>query len=134
MGSWFDVVELPPLVPADEAPVYKQPKVVIGTSRVRRWQWVAFTNSARSDGLVLHHWRRAGDDESDEDYYFARFNKVSILLTTSTIPPIAAEGDFVYFGISTRILKCTYRIDSLAMCFADISPPHDRAARGSAHP
>nr|VZI26930.1 unnamed protein product [Spirometra erinaceieuropaei] len=68
--------ELPPLVPADEAPVYKQPKVVIGASRVRRWQWVAFTNSARSDGLVLHHWRRAGDVESEEDYYFARFNKL----------------------------------------------------------
>lgn len=82
--------ELPPLVPADEAPVYKQPKVIIGTSRVRRWQWVAFTNSARSDGLVLHHWRRAGDVESEEDYYFARFNK-HIEVPTYTRPEYLAH-------------------------------------------
>ncbi|KAL7056286.1 hypothetical protein AAHC03_020602 [Spirometra sp. Aus1] len=82
--------ELPPLVPADEAPVYKQPKVVIGASRVRRWQWVAFTNSARSDGLVLHHWRRAGDVESEEDYYFARFNK-HIEVPTYTRPEYVAH-------------------------------------------
>jgi DNA methyltransferase 1-associated protein 1 len=41
--------------------------------RVRPWKWVAFTNPARRDGLVLHHWRRQADE--GKDYPFAKFNK-----------------------------------------------------------
>lgn len=32
-----------------------------------------FTNPARCDGLILHHWRRAADE--GKEYPFARFNK-----------------------------------------------------------
>ncbi|CAL8096927.1 unnamed protein product [Calicophoron daubneyi] len=68
--------ELPPLMPTDESLKYKQPKAVIGVGRVRKWLWTGFTNSARKDGLILYHWRREKpDSDSDEDYYFARYNK-----------------------------------------------------------
>ncbi|KAH8874484.1 DNA methyltransferase 1-associated protein 1 [Schistosoma japonicum] len=39
--------ELPPIMPTDNTPLYKQPKAVIGVGRVRSWQWTPFTNSAR---------------------------------------------------------------------------------------
>jgi len=38
-----------------------------------KWVWAPFTNSARSDGLFLYHWRKANDKE--EDYAFSKFNK-----------------------------------------------------------
>ena len=38
--------------------------------QVRPWKWMAFTNPARKDGLVLHHWRRSQDE--GKDYPFAR--------------------------------------------------------------
>jgi DNA methyltransferase 1-associated protein 1 len=34
---------------------------------------MAFTNPARSDGLVLSHWRRVADE--GKEYPFAKFNK-----------------------------------------------------------
>ena len=46
----------------------------LGMRKVRPWKWMAFTNPARKDGLVLHHWRRSQDE--GKDYPFARFNKV----------------------------------------------------------
>ncbi|KAH8874482.1 DNA methyltransferase 1-associated protein 1 [Schistosoma japonicum] len=68
--------ELPPIMPTDNTPLYKQPKAVIGVGRVRSWQWTPFTNSARQDNLVLYHWRRESTDpEANKDYYFARYNK-----------------------------------------------------------
>ncbi|KAE8136836.1 hypothetical protein BDV38DRAFT_102073 [Aspergillus pseudotamarii] len=65
--------------------------------RVRPWRMAPFTNEARSDGLVLHHWQRQGDtakpalegpetegeeqkqDEGapqtpDQEYLFAKYN------------------------------------------------------------
>ncbi|CAI2732010.1 unnamed protein product [Schistosoma spindalis] len=67
---------LPPIMPTDNTPLYKQPKAVIGVGRVRSWQWTPFTNSARQDNLVLYHWRRESTDpEANKDYYFARYNK-----------------------------------------------------------
>ncbi|KAH8550498.1 hypothetical protein BGW37DRAFT_66577 [Umbelopsis sp. PMI_123] len=39
------------------------------------WEFRQFTNTARTDGLVLRHWVKANDD-NDGDYYFAKFNKV----------------------------------------------------------
>jgi DNA methyltransferase 1-associated protein 1 len=38
-----------------------------------KWEWTPFTNSARKDGLVLYHWRKAGEEQGD--YAFAKFNK-----------------------------------------------------------
>ncbi|KAL1960202.1 hypothetical protein VTO42DRAFT_8745 [Malbranchea cinnamomea] len=58
--------------------------------RVRSWEMAPFTNPARSDGLVLHHWRRKpgpndlpppdGDEDEDakkngkHEYPFAKYN------------------------------------------------------------
>ena len=42
--------------------------------RVRPWKWTPFVNPARTDGTVLHHWRRVADE--DKEYAFAKFNKV----------------------------------------------------------
>ena len=39
---------------------------------MRPWKWMAFTNPARKDGLVLHHWRRSQDE--GKDYPFARWH------------------------------------------------------------
>ncbi|VDO08621.1 unnamed protein product [Rodentolepis nana] len=66
--------ELPPLLPSNEEPVYKQPKIEFGSGRVRKWKWVPFKNAAREDNLELYHWRREGSDATDE-YDFARLNK-----------------------------------------------------------
>ena len=52
---------------------YKQLRAKLGMRRVRPWKWVAFSNPARRDGLVLHHWRRQADE--GKDYPFAKFNK-----------------------------------------------------------
>lgn len=41
--------------------------------KVRKWEWTPFTNSARSDSAVFHHWKRITDEPID--YPFARFNK-----------------------------------------------------------
>jgi len=60
------------LQPTDTA-CYKQPKAKIGRSRVRPWVWMAFSNSARSDGLKLCHWRRKADE--GKEYPFAQFGK-----------------------------------------------------------
>ena len=60
---------------------YKQMRAKLGMRRVRPWKWLAFTNPARRDGLVLHHWRRQADE--GKDYPFAKFNK-SIEVPTYT--------------------------------------------------
>jgi len=69
--------ELPcPLIQTDSSKQlgYKQMRAKLGMRKVRPWKWMAFTNPARRDGLVLHHWRRSQDE--GKDYPFARFNKV----------------------------------------------------------
>lgn len=76
--------ELPcPLIPTDSSKDqgYKQMRAKLGMRRVRPWKWVAFTNPARKDGLVLQHWRRQADE--GKDYPFAKFNK-SIEVPTYT--------------------------------------------------
>lgn len=68
--------ELPcPLMPTDTSKDqgYKQMRAKLGMRRVRPWKWMPFSNPARKDGLVLHHWRRVADE--GKDYPFARFNK-----------------------------------------------------------
>jgi len=69
--------ELPcPLIQTDTSKDlgYKQMRAKLGMRKVRPWKWMAFTNPARKDGLVLYHWRRSQDE--GKDYPFARFNKV----------------------------------------------------------
>lgn len=40
----------------------------------RHWEWTPFTNPARTDNAVFHHWRRPSDEP--KEYPFAKFNKV----------------------------------------------------------
>jgi len=47
-------------------------KVIDTSKKARQWIWAPFSSSARSDGLLLHHWVRAGVEYSD--YPFARFD------------------------------------------------------------
>lgn len=64
----------PPIFPTDSNQGYKQMKAKIGSSKVRPWKWMPFTNPARKDGAVFHHWRKVADE--GKDYPFARFNKI----------------------------------------------------------
>ncbi|XP_055380044.1 DNA methyltransferase 1-associated protein 1 [Condylostylus longicornis] len=72
-----DNKDAPPLLPADTAlgigTGYKQQKARLGMRKVRSWQWTPFTNPARTDGAVFHHWKRISDDT--REYPFAKFNK-----------------------------------------------------------
>lgn len=52
-----------------------------GASKQVHWEWVGFSNSARTDGLELKHWQKKGVQW--EDYPFARFNKKLELLEYS---------------------------------------------------
>ncbi|XP_063408622.1 DNA methyltransferase 1-associated protein 1-like [Mytilus trossulus] len=70
---WTDNKDAPPLIPTDTNQGYKQMKAKIGISKVRPWKWMPFSNPARKDGAVFHHWRRLADE--GKDYPFARFNK-----------------------------------------------------------
>lgn len=42
--------------------------------KVRKWVWAPFTNPARKDNAVFHHWKRVSDEL--KEYPFAQFNKV----------------------------------------------------------
>ncbi|XP_041357054.1 DNA methyltransferase 1-associated protein 1-like [Gigantopelta aegis] len=70
---WTDSKDAPPIVPSDTNQGYKQMKAKIGSSRVRPWKWMPFTNPARKDGAIFYHYRRVADE--GKDYPFARFNK-----------------------------------------------------------
>ncbi|XP_048757719.2 DNA methyltransferase 1-associated protein 1-like isoform X1 [Ostrea edulis] len=70
---WTDNRDAPPIIPTDTNQGYKQMKAKIGSSKVRPWKWMPFTNPARKDGAVFYHWRRVADE--GKDYPFARFNK-----------------------------------------------------------
>jgi DNA methyltransferase 1-associated protein 1 len=64
----------PPLIPAEEPKaIYQHPKAKLRYG-VRKWHWVEFKNSARSDSAVFSHWRCVNDDQNKE-YPFAKFNK-----------------------------------------------------------
>lgn len=72
-----DNKDAPPLLPTDTAlgigSGYKQVKARLGMKKVRKWEWAPFTNLARTDGAVFHHWRRLSDEP--KEYPFAKFNK-----------------------------------------------------------
>lgn len=78
-----DNKDAPPLLPTDTAlgigSGYKQIKARLGMKKVRKWQWAPFTNPARSDGAVFHHWKRISDDA--REYPFAKFNKQLVIPT-----------------------------------------------------
>ncbi|GAB6020248.1 DNA methyltransferase 1-associated protein 1 [Chamberlinius hualienensis] len=73
-----DNKDAPPLLPTDTGQGYKRVKAKLGMKRVRPWKWMTFTNPARDDDAVFHHWRRVADE--GKEYPFAKFNK------TVTIP------------------------------------------------
>nr|XP_002130199.1 DNA methyltransferase 1-associated protein 1 [Ciona intestinalis] len=70
---YHDNMDKPPLLPVDTQPSYNTAKAKLGCSVVRPWRWMPFSNPARSDGAVFHHWRRVEDE--GKDYSFAKFNK-----------------------------------------------------------
>lgn len=69
-----DTKDAPPLFPSDTGNGYKQTKIKLGMRKPRKWEWMAFTNPARTDGAVFYHWRRPSD--GPKEYPFAKFNKV----------------------------------------------------------
>ncbi|XP_063700040.1 DNA methyltransferase 1-associated protein 1 [Culicoides brevitarsis] len=77
-----DNKDAPPLLPTDTGLGYKQNKARLGMKKVRKWEWAPFTNPARKDGAVFHHWRRATDEQ--KEYPFAKFNK-QLQIPTYTI-------------------------------------------------
>ncbi|XP_011495755.1 PREDICTED: DNA methyltransferase 1-associated protein 1 [Ceratosolen solmsi marchali] len=65
--------DVPPLFPTDTGKGYKQMKANLGMKKVRSWKWTPFTNPARTDDAIFHHWRRVVD--AGKEYPFAKFNK-----------------------------------------------------------
>ncbi|XP_026461639.1 DNA methyltransferase 1-associated protein 1-like [Ctenocephalides felis] len=68
-----DNKDAPPLLPTETGCGYKQTKARLGMRKTRPWRWIPFTNPARTDGAVFHHWRRVTDEP--KEYPFAKFNK-----------------------------------------------------------
>ncbi|RZF36479.1 hypothetical protein LSTR_LSTR011266 [Laodelphax striatellus] len=70
---YTDSKDAPPLFQTDTGSGYKQMKAKLGMRKVRPWKWMPFTNPARKDGAIFHHWRRLADE--GKEYPFAKFNK-----------------------------------------------------------
>lgn len=72
-----DNKDAPPILPTDTAlgigSGYKQVKARLGMKKVRNWEWAPFSNPARADAAVFHHWKRNSDEA--KEYPFAKFNK-----------------------------------------------------------
>ncbi|ENN77469.1 hypothetical protein HUJ04_013530 [Dendroctonus ponderosae] len=69
-----DNKDVPPLFPSDTGGNgYKQVKIKLGMRKPRKWNWMPFTNPARTDNAEFYHWRRPSDDP--KEYPFAKFNK-----------------------------------------------------------
>jgi DNA methyltransferase 1-associated protein 1 len=86
----FNLVGRVPIVPAT---AYSQEKAALSRDRpAQRWVWSPFTNPARKDGLKLHHWTRAGEEQAP--YAFARLNKAVKVpnLTREDWPTIADDA------------------------------------------
>lgn len=74
-----DNKDAPPLLPTDTGAGYKQTKARLGMKKVRKWEWTPFTNPARVDNAVFHHWKRVADEP--KEYPFAKLNKQLIIPT-----------------------------------------------------
>lgn len=71
-----------------------------------------FTNPARRDGAIFHHWRRAA--EEGKDYPFARFNKVRVFLCLI----IVEELVFIPSPFFSQILLVFMLVQSVySVCF-----------------
>ncbi|KAI9189677.1 swr complex subunit [Blastocladiella emersonii ATCC 22665] len=62
--------DAPPPILITSRPILKPS---IRLAKVSGWKWAPFSNPARTDGLVLHHWVKAQDP--DDGYRFSVFNK-----------------------------------------------------------
>lgn len=69
------------LIPTDTGCGYRQPRARLGRKQVRPWKWMPFTNPARTDGIVLSHWRRVADE--GKEYPYSKFNKTLDIPTYS---------------------------------------------------
>lgn len=60
--------------------------------KARKWVWAPFTNPARKDNAVFHHWKRASDET--KEYPFAQFNKVLCIFFNahSTVSKTLQQG------------------------------------------
>jgi len=67
---WTDNDDQATMIPV--LPDYQTAKAVLSNKKVKPWEWQAFTSPARSDGLVLHHWRRLEGHRCND---FSKFNK-----------------------------------------------------------
>lgn len=64
----------PPVSVFDDAPRFKDRPT--WKQKASPWSWAGFKNSARNDGLVLHHWIRGKYEmDPEDDYAFAQYNK-----------------------------------------------------------
>ncbi|KAI2810340.1 hypothetical protein RDWZM_002657 [Blomia tropicalis] len=79
-----DNKDTPPLIPTDFCISsklgfpgfgYKKVKANLSLRKVRKWNWIPFTNPARVDGFQLYHWRR--DVDKLKEYPFAKMNVVA---------------------------------------------------------
>nr|CAB3238349.1 DNA methyltransferase 1-associated protein 1-like [Phallusia mammillata] len=70
---YHDNMDKPPLLPTDTMQTYQTAKAKLSCTVVRPWRWMPFTNPARSDGAIFHHWRR--EEDQAKDYQFAKFDK-----------------------------------------------------------
>lgn len=81
--------DAPPLLPSDTTQGYRTVKAKLGCKKVRPWKWMPFTNPARRDGAIFHHWRRVA--EEGKDYPFARFNKVGKTAVSFLVCPHTSD-------------------------------------------
>ena len=68
-SSDYNSAPLPPIVPSM---VKVNNKFIQSSKKARPWCWAPFSSGARNDGLMLHHWVRAGVEYPE--YPFVRFN------------------------------------------------------------
>ena len=66
------------MMPTQPLSVLKERKKQSALGGSSSWEWKAFTNSSRTDGLELRHWQRKGQPISD--YPFAGFQKKVCIL------------------------------------------------------
>jgi len=59
-------------ITAHNTKINKKYITLSSTRKAKPWTWAPFTSSARTDGLLLNHWVRAGVEYPD--YPYARFN------------------------------------------------------------
>lgn len=106
--------DAPPLLPSDTTQGYRTVKAKLGCKKVRPWKWMPFTNPARRDGAIFHHWRRVA--EEGKDYPFARFNKVGpFLLHFFTQNDLKWHcGDFFFFRATASFF---FHSQSFCFCF-----------------